>query len=153
MKYKSKLIGLALLVFCAATVGAGAAQTTNTPEQAAKSFYEWYTKELFRENGNPVDNRKTVLKAVSKRLGKWIYSPAYQEYGADYIIDAQDYDNSWRVSTTKAVIKGNTATLKVLLKSTRPKNEGFSQTLPVKMVKENGGWKIDSINNRKLSAD
>lgn len=144
------MIGLALFLFFAAVAGISAKQAAGTPESATKSFYEWYVQELSREGGNPIKSRQTVLKSVSKRLGKFIYSPAYQEYGADYIIDAQDFDDSWQVSTTKAVIKGNTATLKVLLKSTRPKNEGFSQTLPVRMVKENGEWKIDSINNRSF---
>ena len=132
------------------SIGASVAKAANTPEAAAKSFYEWYVKELSRENGSPIDKKSIVLKAVSKRLGKWLYSKAYEEYGADYIIDAQDSDDTWQVSTTKAVIKGNTATLKVSLKSTRPKGEGFSQTLPLKMVLENGEWKIDSVNNRKL---
>lgn len=150
MKNKSRLIGCALLLFFVGSVGISGAQAANTPEQTAKSFYEWYTKELSREGGNPIRQKQTLLKSVSKRLGKFIYSPAYQEYGADYIIDAQDFDDSWQVSTTKAIVKGNTATLKVLLKSTRPKNEGFSQTLPLKMVKENGEWKIDSVNNRSF---
>ena len=153
MKNKSRLIGFALVLFFVGSVGISAAQAANTPEQAAKSFYEWYTKELSREGGNPIRQKKTLLKSVSTRLGKFIYSPAYQEYGADYIIDAQDFDDSWQVSTTKAIVKGNTATLKVLLKSTRPKNQGFSQTLPLKMVKENGEWKIDLVNNRTPSAD
>ncbi|MCU1287947.1 MAG: hypothetical protein JWN60_176 [Acidobacteria bacterium] len=153
MKNKSKLIIFALFLSLVAGVGTSFAQTADTPEQAAKSFYKWYTKELSSEDGDPIGNKKIMLKSVSKRLGKWIYSPAYQEYGADYIIDAQDFDESWQVTTTKAVIKGNAATLKVMLKSTRPKTEGFSQTLPLKMVKENGVWKIDSVNNRKLTAD
>lgn len=150
MKNKSKLIGWTLFLFFIASVGTGSVRAAKTPEQAAKSFYQWYTKELFREGGNPIRSKQTVLKSVSKRLGKFIYSPAYQEYGADYIIDAQDFDDSWQVSTTKAVVKGNTATLKVTLKSTRPNNQGFSQTLPVRMVKENGEWKIDNVNNRSF---
>ena len=150
IKNKGKTIAFALILFFVGSLGASAAQAANTPEQAAKSFYEWYTKELAREGGNPIRSRQTVLKSVSKRLGKFIYSPAYQEYGADYIIDAQDFDDSWQVSTTKAIVKGNTATLKVALKSTRPKNQGFSQTLPVRMVRENGEWKIDRVNNRSF---
>lgn len=150
MNNKLKLIGFALLLFVIGGVNTNSAKAAETPEQAATKFYEWYTKELFREGGNPIEQKEMVLKSVSKRLGKWIYSPAYQEYGADYIIDAQDFDESWQISTTKAIVKGSTATLKVLLKSKRPKNEGFSQTLPLKLVKENGVWKIDSVNNRKL---
>ena len=150
LKNRFKLISFALLLFFIGSIGASAANAQATPEQAAKNFYEWYVKELSREGGNPIKQKKTVQKSVSARLGKWLYSPAYQEYGTDYIIDAQDFDDIWQISTTKAVIKGSVATLKVMLKSTRPKNEGFSQTLPLKMVKENGEWKIDSVNNRKL---
>lgn len=150
MKSSLKIISFTLLLFFIGSLGASVAKAADTPEQAAKSFYEWYVKELSSESSDPIGKKEIVLKSVSRRLGKWIYSPAYQEYGADYIIDAQDFDDTWQVSTTKAVIKGNTATLKVMLKSTRPKGEGFSQTLPLKMVKENGEWKIDSVNNRKI---
>ncbi len=149
MKNKLKLISFALLLFFFGSISASVTKAADTPEQAAKIFYGWYVKELAKE-GNPRQRKAIVLKSVSKRLGKWMYSPAYEEYGADYIIDAQNFDESWQISTTKAVIKGNTATLKVSLKSTKPKNEGFSQTLRLKMVKENGEWKIDSVNNRKL---
>jgi len=150
LKNKGKLIGFALLLFFIGSIGASAVKAADTPEQSAKNFYGWYVKELTTEGGDPIGKKEMVLKSVSKRLGKWIYSPAYGEYGADYIIDAQDFDESWQIATTKAVVKGNTATLKVSLKSTKPKNEGFSQTLALKMVKENGEWKIDSVNNRKL---
>ena len=115
MKNISKYISFAIILFFIGSV-VGLAQAATTPEQATKSFYEWYVQELSREGGNPIRNKQTVLKSVSKRLGKFIYSPAYHEYGADYIIDAQDFDDSWQVSTTKAVIKGNRASLKVLLK-------------------------------------
>ena len=139
----------ALLIFTSANY----AQTVSAPEKAAKDFYEWYVRELKNDRFPVSKGKQQLLKLVSRRLGKWVYSPAYQEYGADYFIDAQDYDESWQVSMTKAAVKANTATLKVSLKSTKPKNQGFSQTLQLKMVKENGGWKIDSVNNRKLSAD
>jgi hypothetical protein len=147
------MIGFAVFLIFIANAGVNYAQTAATPEQAAKSFYQWYVRELAREGGNPIQQKKTVLKSVSKKLGNFIYSPSYEEYGADYIIDAQDFDETWRVSTTKAVVRGNNATLKILLKSARPKNQDFSRTLPLKMVKENGEWKIDLVNNRTPSAD
>jgi hypothetical protein len=139
----------AFLIF----TNASYAQTSPAPEKAAKDFYAWYVRELKNDRFPVADGKQQLLKSVSRRLGKWIYSPAYQEYGADYMIDAQDFDESWQVSTTKAAVKGNAATLKVFLKSTKPKNQGFSQTLQLKLVKENGGWKIDSVNNRTLFAD
>lgn len=140
---------LAFLIF----TNANYAQTISAPEKAAKDFYEWYVRELKNDRFPVSKGKQQLLRLVSRRLGKWIFSPAYQEYGADYFIDAQDYDESWQVSTTKAAVKVNTATLKVSLKSTKPKNQGFSQTLQLKLIKENGGWKIDSVNNRKLFAD
>jgi len=85
-------------------------------------------------------------------LGKWIYSPAYEEYGANYFIDAQDLDENWQVAMTKAVIKESKATLKVLFAAPHGKLSKFKQTLVIKMVKESGAWKIDSVNNRELSA-
>lgn len=152
MKNKIKIIGFALFLFFIAGVSANYAQTANTPEQSAKSFYQWYIKELASES-SPIRQKKAVLKSVSRKLGSFIYSSSYEEYGADYIIDAQDFDETWRVSTTKAVVRGNTATLKVLLKSNRSRNEDFSRSLALKMVKENGEWKIDRVNNRTPSAD
>ncbi len=65
---------------------------------------------------------KQCSNPFPKRLGKWIYSPAYQEYGADYMIDAQDWDENWNVTTSKAVITKNTATLKVFLAAPKGKN-------------------------------
>jgi len=150
-KITLKIFGFALLLFVLGSTGATAAKAADTPEQTAKIFYKWYLAKLNHE-GNPVKERATVLKSISKRLGKWIYSPAYEEYGADYFIDAQNLDENWQVTTTKAVIKGNNATLKVLLAAPRGKPSEFKQTLQIKMVKEGGAWKIDSVNNRELSA-
>ncbi|MGI8639032.1 MAG: DUF3828 domain-containing protein [Pyrinomonadaceae bacterium] len=141
------LILLALFVFAGAT----SAQSADTPEQSARNFYKWYLREM-NNQGNPTDQKQKMLKSVSKRLGKWIYSPVYQEYGADYFIDAQDFDENWDVMTSKAVIKGSTATLKVFLAPPKGKKSNFNQTLALKLIKENGAWKIDSVNNRKLTA-
>jgi hypothetical protein len=40
----------------------------------------------------------------------------------------------------------------VLLAAPKGKKSLFKQTLRIKMVKEGGAWKIDSVNNRELSA-
>ncbi|HQU82527.1 MAG TPA: DUF3828 domain-containing protein [Pyrinomonadaceae bacterium] len=125
---------------------------SSTPETTAKEFYKWYLGEL-NASREPRENKTEMSKYVSKRLYKWISSKAYEEYGADYIIDGQDYNEDWvnGITTTKAVIKGNRATFKIML--TPPKgsqNRDFQQTLSIKMLKENGAWKIDSVNNRAL---
>ena len=147
MRNTHKFTKIALvLFFIGASVGTVAAQKAATPEQQAKTFYEWYVRELNREGSDPADDKSTLPKYVTKRLIKEIDRMRNaQEYDADYYISAQDSDESWRVSTSKAAIAGNTATLKVMLKSTKPKNEGFSQNLTVKMIKEGGVWKINSV--------
>ena len=151
-KITLKISGFWLLLFVLGSAGAAVAKAADTPEQTAKNFYQWYLAELNREGGNPVKKKAAVLKSVSKRLGKFIYSPDYEEYGADYFIDAQNFDENWQVATTRAVIKGNKATFKVLLAAPKGKKTFFKQTLQIKMVKEGGAWKIDSVNNRELLA-
>jgi len=125
---------------------------SSSPEATAKEFYKWYLTELnaMRE---PRDNKTEMKKYVSKRLYNWMISKSYEEYGADYIIDGQDYNEDWwkGITTTKAVIKGNTATFKITL--TPPKgspNGDWKHTLSLKLVKESGAWKIDRVNNRAL---
>lgn len=149
MRNTGKLLKLALLLFLVGSLGAASIKAADTPEQTAKGFYEWYLKELSRENIR-ID-KKIVLKYVSKRLGKWYLSRAYEHYDADYFIDAQDLDEKWQVTTTKAVIKQNTATLKVVLAVPKAKKSDWTNTLSIKMIKENGAWKIDVVNNRKLT--
>jgi len=51
------------------------------------------------------------------------------------------------VTTSKAVINGNTATLKVKLAAPNAGRDNWIQNLTVKLVKESGAWKIDSVNN------
>lgn len=130
MKNKIKLIGFALLLVFIGSVGNIAAKPANTPEQSAKSFYQWYVKELKKDGGNPIDDKDMLGAYVSKRLIKQIQEwRDAEEYDTDYFINAQDFDETWRVSTTNAVVVKDTATLKVALKSARPKGKGFSQNL------------------------
>ena len=147
MKKLLQIIFPALLIFFIA--GAVSAQTT--PEKTAKSFYSWYMKSIAGQ-GYPIDNKTEMKKYISRRLANWVYSNSYQEYGADYFIDGQDFEEKWQpMSVSKAVIKGNTATLKVTLDVPKGVRTPWKKSvLPVKLVKENGVWKIDEINNRKL---
>ena len=151
MKNKGRLIGFALLLFFIGIIGANVTKAADTAEQATKSFYGWYLKQVIA-NKNANDKKEIIQKYVSKRLSRWYFSPAYEEYGADYFIDAQDLDENWQVTTSKAVIKGNTATLKVKLAAPNAGKDGWTQNLTVKLVKEAGAWKIDSVNNRKITA-
>lgn len=123
------------------------------PDVVAKDFYRWYLTELNAERLPIQENKTRLLEFVSVRLGRWVYSPAYSEYGADYFIDAQDWDQTWvnGISVTRPVIKGLTATLRIQLEPAKGVYSGFGRrVLPIKLVKESGVWKIDMINNRAL---
>jgi hypothetical protein len=127
------------------------ASAASTPEQTVAEFYKWYLHEMNQER-EPRANKAKISAAVSKRLNAWFKTKEYKEWDADYFIDAQDFDKEWEdsISVSKAVIKGNTATLKVTLgvfKNGR-KYQGIGKhVLPIKMVKEAGVWKIDRVGN------
>jgi hypothetical protein len=124
-----------------------AAQAVRSPDEVAREFYQWYFHEL-NASREPQNQRAKINASVSKRLAKWYISPAYSEWGADYFIDAQDYESKWEntLTATKATINGSRATLKV--KFPAIKGSGFgSKTLSLQMVKEGNAWKIDRVNN------
>jgi len=102
-----KILILGFLITAALAASAGA--QTKAPDQAAKEFYKWYLTELNAERYPIRQNKPRMLRAVSKRLGQWIYSPAYSEYGADYFIDAQDWEWTWvsGISATRPHRKGD----------------------------------------------
>ena len=144
MKIKSVLLILSAILLLS---GSSFAQT-QTPETTAKNFYKWYLNNLNKEIYPRVQEKPKMLKAVSVRLGKWLYSKAYEEYGADYFLDAQDFDKNWEngIKSSKAVIKGNTATLKITLVSPPDAEGSFgNHVLAVKLIKEAGAWKIDRV--------
>ena len=141
---------MSIAALLAANVGA----QTKGPDQTAKDFYKWYLTELNAERYPIRQSRTRMRAALSKRLALWIYSPAYSEYEADYFIDAQDWERTWvsGISATRPVVQGTTATLSIKLEPAKGVYSGFGRrTLAVKMVKEAGSWKMDNINNRKLT--
>ncbi|HJS52843.1 MAG TPA: DUF3828 domain-containing protein [Pyrinomonadaceae bacterium] len=144
---KSLLISVVILLAYAGT----SAQAVG-PEQAAKDFYKWYLTELNAEREPRRDSKPLMLQKVSARLGRWLYSTAYEEYGADYFLDAQDYEQSWAngVSAAPAVTKGNVSTVRLTLTPKKGVTGWGVRRMTIKLIKENGAWKIDTVNNRKL---
>ena len=142
---------LAFVLFLTLNVSAEA--QAKTPDAVAREFYRWYLTELNADRYPIVSDKPGMLTFISTRLSRRVYSPDYSEYGADYFIDAQDWDRTWvdGISTTRPVIKGNSATLQINLRSAKDVFSGFGRrTLPIKLVKEHGSWKIDIVNNRKF---
>jgi hypothetical protein len=115
-----------------------------TPAAAAQGFYRWYFGELNADRF-PIDrNRPEMRRRVSARLARWLFSPAYREYGADYFLDAQDFDRAWwkTLTVTPGKTTGNTAIVTV----TMPKTDFFDRKIvTVTMVREAGAWKIDKV--------
>ena len=143
---------LSFLIISALHVSAGA--QVKSPDAVAKDFYKWYLTELNSEREPIRQNKTRMLEFISTRLGRWVYSDAYSEYGADYFIDAQDWDRTWvnGISATRPVLKGRIATLRIQLEPAKGVFSGFGRrTLAIKLVKESGAWKIDMINNRELT--
>ena len=147
-----KLFLFVFLLF--ALIPVSAAGQATRPDEVAKEFYKWYLSELNLER-HPISQNKTRMRRyISARLARWIYSPAYSEYGADYFIDAQDWERTWadRVSAMPPVVKGAVATVRIQLDPAKGVFSGFGRrTLPVRLVKEGGSWKIDLVNNRQLT--
>jgi guanyl-specific ribonuclease Sa len=144
-KTKLHIALLIALIFA----GGAYAQAPETPETVVRNFYKWYLTEM-GAGRNPRDNKRIVMKAASRRTSRWYYSPAYSEWGADYFINAQDFDEHWakNLTVSNAVIRGNTATTKVTLSV--PKTEygpAYKRTLSVRLVRESGVWKIDVVDN------
>ena len=128
------------------------AQTGKTPEQSVKDFYGWYIEELSAER-QPRRQRGKIRASASVRLSKWYLSEAYSNWGADYFVDAQDFNPNWAkgMSVSKATINRNIANLTVTLRAPRGSPLGLGpQTLRIRMVKEGGAWKIDRVNGRQF---
>ena len=144
---------LLVLLFFALIPGSASAQAKR-PDEVAKEFYRWYLAELNLDR-HPISQNKTGMRGyISARLASWIYSPAYSEYGADYFIDGQDWERTWvhGVSAKRPVIKGAIATVRIQLDPAKGVFSGFGRrTLPIKLMKEGGSWKIDLVNNRQLT--
>jgi hypothetical protein len=152
-KSKTKIfIGLFTFLLILGNVNYAAASYAQTPEQTATEFYRWYVGQLNRNKDPRTQQKQKMLTFISKRFAKWVYSIPNDEYDADVFIDGQDYDQDWEqaITTSKAVVKGNTATLKVTL-GVSPNGKviksKWKHVLRLKMVKEGGNWKIDRIND------
>jgi hypothetical protein len=127
---------------------AAQARPEHSVKGRARAFYSWYVGQVKRDK-NPLDNRATMRRYISRRLQKWLYSPAFREYGADYFLDAQDFDDDWDKLRTGALrVRGATATLRVTLGRPKPAGKGIgAHPLNLKWVREGGTWKIDRVNN------
>ena len=111
-----------------------------------RSFYAWWGAQA-NKDGDALGNRAMIRAYSSRRLARWLYSPAYRDYDADYFFQAQDFDNDWDQARVRDVrVRGNVAHLLATLGSPQIKGKTMGERqLRLKMVKENGLWKIDTV--------
>ena len=144
------ILSIVIVLTCAE--GSGLAQAGSTPETTVHDFYQWYLHTLNAQDkgGKPPEKYPFQMsKFLTQRLVK-AYNRALKRpdgINADYFIDAQDWDPIWEqnISTSKAMIQGDAATVIITLKG----GEAFgNKTLRVGLRKEAGVWKIDRVNGR-----
>lgn len=139
---KKVVLLLLISLFCCFS-----AMAQSTPETTIKNFYAWYVKEISK-NKFPLTEQPTKLKTfITARCyneNKRTYDR--NEFDADYFIAAQDFDESWatNIKVSNVRIVGNKATANVLLDG----KSNFDNKLKLKLVKEKGYWKIDTIDNQ-----
>jgi hypothetical protein len=155
MKYVFAVAMAFLVVINLPTTGRHAlAQTSMTPEETVRRFYELYLQSLNKQEQPLEKQRAELSKLVTQRLMKSYDRASKRDTGinADFFIDAQDWDEAWEknISVSKAQIQGTRATVTVALKggTSGADNKTFDNTLKVGLRKEGGVWKIDTVNGK-----
>jgi len=143
-----RIFALLAIVLLASVLPVGAAGPNAKPEDSIRSFYHWYMTELIA-NREPLKERAEIKRYATERLLKEIEKKQKSEdgLGADYFVDAQDFDNLWAKNITISNLKvsGSNATAEVLLAG---KGE-MRRRLKVWMVNDGGSWKIDKVQGRE----
>lgn len=124
-----------------------AAESAATPEDCIRGFYHWYVTNLVA-NRDPMKQRKEMRGYATERLLKEIGKMKSGPDGldGDYFTDAQDFDPLWakNISISAVKISGDKCTAHVLLDGAK----GMRKNLLVRLVKEEGAWKVDKVQGR-----
>lgn len=130
------------------------AQSSLTPEETVRRFYEVYLRSL-NQHEEPLERHRAELsKLVTQRLLKSYERASKSDTGinVDFFIEAQDWDDAWEknITLSKARIQGTRATITVMLKggTLGADNKTFDNKLKVGLRKEGGAWKIDTVNGK-----
>ncbi|MEY2491700.1 MAG: hypothetical protein QOH24_651 [Verrucomicrobiota bacterium] len=115
-----------------------------TPAELARGFYVWYIHELLN-GGKPLEQqRATVRRFVSEGLLARIESErrSASKLNRDPFLDTQEIDPEWARSIAIGnIFVGRIARLNVALTGRRLGD----RELALKLVQENGAWKIDEV--------
>jgi hypothetical protein len=146
---KPNILLVALVVAVGFAPGVPAAESTaGNPSDSIRGFYRWYVTELIA-NRQPLENRKEMKRFATDRLITQIdkMRKGPDGLGADYFLDAQDFDNLWakNISISDLKVRGSSATADVRLTG---KGE-MRRRLKVSLVSDGGTWKIDKVEGRE----
>lgn len=122
------------------------------PEDAARSFYQWYLHALYQSpDADPFKEHKTdVGKYVTVRLLQKLANSrrtSTVRKGADvdteYFFQTLDLDSDWEknITVSKPTMKGATAVVHVTLSG----RDDSGKDLKVMLSQESGLWKIDNV--------
>ena len=152
-----------LLLVCAFLVAAGAhavyaadavAPTpAATPEAAVRLFYPWYLGEMMKGRVPLTEERmrdyiaSDTLRDIAFMMKRPVGGkPGLQQ---DYFIQAKDYFDDWAetIAVSQVMIDGDEASALVALGDPAMGTQNLALTL----VREDGGWKISTVNKAAAS--
>lgn len=115
------------------------------PDGVARDFYRVYLQSVAADRDLYSGDQALLKRYATKRMLAEINKGRKEEggIGADPFLLAQDFDKAWgrNVSTSTAVMAGDVATVVVTLKGP----EMGTHKVTVKLRKEDGAWKVDSV--------
>ena len=125
-----------------------AAETSATPEDCIRNFYQWYVTNLVA-NRDPMKQRKELRRYATERLLKEIEKMTKGPDGldGDYFVDAQDFDPLWakNIAISNVKTQGEKSSAHVLLNG----EKGMRKKLVVHLVREGATWKVDKVQGRE----
>ena len=121
------------------------AEPASDPAETIRGFYRWYIGEV---SANRTPARARMKQFATDRLLDEIKkkSSGPDGLGADYFLDAQDFDKDWsrNISVKDVAIQGEKATVTVEFRGT----EIARHSLNVGLAREAGSWKVDKVKGR-----
>ena len=112
------------------------------PADVVRRFYTWYVYEL-KTGAKPLEQQRPELKKfVTERLLRRIDSARKSGLSRDPFLNAEQIDPDWAKNVAVGnIFVGRIARLSVALTGHR----FGDRQLELKLVQENGGWKIDEV--------
>jgi hypothetical protein len=136
MKQLFTVVLVAMIATSASAVG-----PEKNPARAIRNFYSWYVAEVVSGNRPLQKERELMRKFVTERLLSRIEKPSGLR--GDYFLNAQEIDPDWgkNIAVGNTYIGKTMSRLGVVLTGRKLGNRQFD----VKVVFEDGTWKIDEI--------